>query len=63
MPLSASNNVEELNLSNHCNRDQHQYSDYGFLLVGAVGNVLTLLGNDTAQVNFTVGSGGSADIV
>ena len=28
-----------------------------------MGNVLTLLGNDTAQVNFTVGNGGSADIV
>ncbi|PHF61637.1 hypothetical protein, partial [Priestia aryabhattai] len=26
------------------------------------GNVLTLLGNDTAQVGFTVGAGGSADI-
>ena len=31
--------------------------------MGAVGNVLTLLGNDTAQVDFTVGSGGNADIV
>lgn len=61
--LSASNNVEELDLSTTATVTNSQYSDYGFLLVGAVGNVLTLLGNDTAQVNFTVGSGGSADIV
>jgi hypothetical protein len=39
-----------------------QYSDYGFLLVGGVGNVLSLLGNDTAQVGFTVPDGGSANI-
>lgn len=63
VPFSASNNVEELNLSTTATVTNSQYSDYGFLLVGAVGNVLTLLGNDTAQVNFTVGSGGSADIV
>ena len=63
VPLSASNNVEELELSTTATVTNSQYSDYGFLLVGAVGNVLTLLGNDTAQVNFTVGSGGSADIV
>ncbi|WJW93806.1 Ig-like domain-containing protein [Enterobacter pseudoroggenkampii] len=63
VPLSASNNVEELSLSTTATVTNSQYSDYGFLLVGAVGNVLTLLGNDTAQVNFTVGSGGSADIV
>ena len=63
VPLSASNNVEELDLSTTATVTNSQYSDYGFLLVGAVGNVLTLLGNDTAQVNFTVGNGGSADIV
>lgn len=63
VPLSASNNVEELNLSTTATVTNSQYSDYGFLLVGAVGNVLTLIGNDTAQVNFTVGNGGSADIV
>lgn len=63
VPLSASNNVEELDLSTTATVTNSQYSDYGFLLVGSVGNVLTLLGNDTAQVNFTVGNGGSADIV
>ena len=62
VPLSASNNVEELELTTTATVTNSQYSDYGFLLVGAVGNVLTLLGNDTAQVGFTVGSGGSADI-
>ncbi|MDP5160239.1 BapA/Bap/LapF family large adhesin, partial [Enterobacter ludwigii] len=63
VPLSASNNVEELDISTTATVTNSQYSDYGFLLVGAVGNVLTLLGNDTAQVDFTVGSGGNADIV
>lgn len=63
VPLSASNNVEELDLSTTATVTNSQYSDYGFLLVGAVGNVLTLLGNDTAQVEFNVGSGGSADIM
>lgn len=62
VPLSASTNVEELELTTTATVTNSQYSDYGFLLVGAVGNVLTLLGNDTAQVGFTVGSGGSADI-
>ncbi|WP_448657140.1 BapA/Bap/LapF family large adhesin [Enterobacter hormaechei] len=59
VPLSASTNVEELALTTTATVTNSQYSDYGFLLVGAVGNVLTLLGNDTAQVGFTVGSGGS----
>ncbi|MCS5452236.1 BapA/Bap/LapF family large adhesin [Enterobacter huaxiensis] len=63
VPLSASTNVEELDLTTTATVTNSQYSDYGFLLVGAVGNVVTLLGNDTAQVGFTVGSGGSADLV
>ncbi|OAE47742.1 Ig-like domain repeat protein [Enterobacter cloacae] len=62
VPLSASTNAEELALTTTATVTNSQYSDYGFLLVGAVGNVLTLLGNDTAQVGFTVGSGGTADI-
>lgn len=62
VPLSASSNVEELDISTTATVTNAQYSDYGFLLVGALGNVLTLLGNDTAQVGFTVGNGGSADI-
>jgi hypothetical protein len=39
-----------------------QYSDYGLLLVGAVGNVLSLLGNNSAQVTFNVDTGASANI-
>lgn len=62
VPLSASTNVEELELSTTATVTNAQYNDYGFLLVGALGNALTLLGNDTAQVGFTVGNGGSADI-
>lgn len=63
VPLSASTNVEELDISTTASVTNAQYSDYGFLLVGAVGNVLTLLGNDTATVDFTVTDGSSADIV
>lgn len=62
VPLSASNNVEELDISTTATVTNAQYSDYGFLLVGALGNVLTLLGNDTAQVGFVVSDGGNADI-
>ncbi|MDK9359064.1 Ig-like domain-containing protein [Lelliottia sp. V106_10] len=62
VPLSASSNVEELALGTTATVTNAQYSDYGSLLVGALGNVLTLLGNDTAQVGFTVSAGGSADI-
>ena len=39
----------------------HQ-SDYGFLLVNALGNVANVLGNDTASVNFSIASGGSGSI-
>lgn len=60
--LSASTNVEELDISTTATVTNAQYSDYGFLLVGALGNVLTLLGNDTAQVGFVVSDGGNADI-
>src|SRR5690606_11183208 len=40
-----------------------QLSDYGLLLVGALGNVANVLGNDTAAVEFTVQDGGSANLV
>jgi len=39
-----------------------QYSDYGVQLVGGVGNVLSLLGENSAQVTFSVPTGGSADM-
>ncbi|MDU4005537.1 MAG: VCBS domain-containing protein [Pluralibacter gergoviae] len=38
------------------------HSDSGFLLVGALSNLLTLLGNQNAAVNFVVSEGHSADI-
>jgi len=63
VPLSASDNLVELDLATNAQVTNVQYSDYGVLLVGALGNVLTLLGNDTAQVGFTVPQGGSADMV
>ncbi len=63
VPLSASDNLVELALDTNAEVTNLQYSDYGVLLVGALGNVLTLLGNDTAQVGFTVPQGGSADMV
>ena len=62
LPLSASDNVVELAVTTDATVTNAQYSDYGFLLVGGVGNVLSLLGNDTAQVGFTVPDGGSANI-
>jgi VCBS repeat-containing protein len=62
VPLSASDNVVELAVTTDATVTNAQYSDYGFLLVGGVGNVLSLLGNDTAQVGFTVPDGGSANI-
>ena len=62
LPLSASDNVVEMNLTTTAAVTNAQYSDYGFLLVGAVGNVLSVLGNDSAQVTFNVVDGGSADL-
>lgn len=62
LPLSAANNVDELNFTTTATVTDAQYSDYGVLLVGAVGNVLSLLGNNSAQVNFNVDNGASADI-
>jgi len=62
LPLSAANNVDELNFTTTATVTDAQYSDYGVLLVGAVGNVLSLLGNNSAQVTFNVDNGASADI-
>lgn len=62
LPLSAANNVDELNFTTTATVTNAQYSDYGFLLVGAVGNVLSLLGNNSAQVTFNIDPGASANI-
>lgn len=62
LPLSAANNLDELNFTTTATVTDAQYSDYGLLLVGAVGNVLSLLGNNSAQVTFTIDPGASANI-
>ncbi|QVV61185.1 BapA/Bap/LapF family large adhesin [Leclercia sp. Colony189] len=62
LPLSASDNVVGLALTTNATTSTAQYSDYGVQLVGGVGNVLSLLGENSAQVTFTVPTGGSADM-
>ncbi|WP_439645593.1 BapA/Bap/LapF family large adhesin [Citrobacter rodentium] len=63
LPISASDNVENLTITTDATVTNSDYSDYGLLLVGALGNVANVLGNDTAAVEFTVQSGGSANLV
>jgi len=62
LPLSASDNVVELALTTTATTSTAQYSDFGVQLVGGVGNVLSLLGDNSAQVTFSVPDGGSADM-
>ncbi|MCU6668731.1 Ig-like domain-containing protein [Enterobacteriaceae bacterium H4N4] len=62
LPLSASDNVVELALTTTATTSTAQYSDFGVQLVGGVGNVLSLLGENSAQVTFSVPVGGSADM-
>lgn len=62
LPLSASSNVLDLALGSTADITTSHYSDYGVLLVGALGNVASVLGNDTAQVTFVIANGGSGDI-
>ncbi|KNC06099.1 hypothetical protein AC791_19155 [Klebsiella sp. RIT-PI-d] len=62
LPLSASDNVTELDLTTDATVTTENYTDYGVLLIGALGNNATVLGNDTAQVTFTVAQGGRADL-
>lgn len=63
LPISASDNVENLELTSSATVTTEQLSDYGLLLVGALGNVANVLGNDTAAVRFTIQDGGSARLV
>lgn len=63
LPISASDNVENLELTSSATVTTEQLSDYGLLLVGALGNVANVLGNDTAAVGFTIQDGGSARLV
>lgn len=63
LPISASDNVENLALTTDATVTTEYLSDYGLLLVGALGNVASVLGDDTAAVQFTVADGGSANLV
>lgn len=59
LPIAASDNVVNLELETSAIVTTEEHSDYGFLLVGALGNVASVLGDDTAQVTFTIDAGGS----
>ncbi|WP_409308227.1 BapA/Bap/LapF family large adhesin, partial [Pectobacterium sp. B1J-3] len=63
MVLEANDNAVLLDLVTEAEVTSEQYSDWGVLVVGALGNIISLLGDDSAQVNFTVDSGASADMV
>ena len=62
LPLLAEDNVTRLPLQTDVTISTEHQSDYGFLLVNALGNVANVLGNDTASVNFSIQSGGSGSI-
>ncbi|WP_034457336.1 BapA/Bap/LapF family large adhesin [Buttiauxella noackiae] len=63
LPLAADDNVINLALNSTATvTPPVHYSDYGTLLVGALGNTLSVLGNDTAQVGFTIAAGGTGNI-
>lgn len=62
LPLLAEDNVTRLALQTDFTVTNEHKSDYGFLLVGAVDNVLKVLGDNTALVNFNIQTGGSGTI-
>lgn len=62
LPLLAEDNVTRLPLQTDVTVSTEHQSDYGFLLVNALGSVANVLGNDTASVNFSIQSGGSGAI-
>ncbi|MTH48529.1 type I secretion C-terminal target domain-containing protein, partial [Escherichia alba] len=62
LPIAANDNVVNLEIESNATVTTGQYSDYGLLLVGALGNVLNVLGDDSAAVEFTVSDGGSAKL-
>lgn len=59
MPLSASSNIIDLELTSRAEITTSHYSNYGVLLVGALGNVTSVLGSNTAQVCFTIANSGT----
>ncbi|MFJ3458459.1 BapA/Bap/LapF family large adhesin [Scandinavium goeteborgense] len=62
LPLSAGDNITNLALTSTATTTTEHLTDYGLLLVGALGNVASVLGNDTAQVTFNIADGGSGDV-
>ncbi|MDX6020939.1 Ig-like domain-containing protein [Scandinavium sp. V105_16] len=62
LPLSAGDNITNLALTSTATTTTEHLTDYGLLLVGALGNVASVLGNDTAQVTFNIDNGGSGDV-
>ncbi|MCT4708625.1 Ig-like domain-containing protein [Enterobacteriaceae bacterium H16N7] len=62
LPLAADNNVVDLALTSTATVTTEHYNDYGVLLVGALGSTASVLGNDTAQVGFTIADGGSGAV-
>lgn len=62
LPLLAEDNVTRLALQTDVTITNEHKSDYGFLLVDALGTVANVLGNNTATVNFSIQSGGSGSV-
>ncbi|SMG59007.1 BapA/Bap/LapF family large adhesin [Cedecea sp. NFIX57] len=62
LPLAASSNVVDLALTSNADITTAHYSGYGTLLIGALGSVGSVLGSNTAQVGFTIGSGATGHI-
>ena len=62
LPLAASSNVVDLALTSNAEITTAHYSGYGSLLIGALGNVASVLGSNTAQVGFTIGNGATGHI-
>ncbi|MEG2223022.1 MAG: Ig-like domain-containing protein [Citrobacter sp.] len=62
LPLLAEDNITRLALQTDVTVTNEHKSDYGFLLVDALGNVANVLGDNTAAVNFSIQPGGSGSI-
>ncbi|MRS17313.1 BapA prefix-like domain-containing protein [Enterobacteriaceae bacterium RIT691] len=62
LQLSASDNITNLALTSTATTSNQHYTDYGIVLVNALGNVASVLGNNTAAVQFTIANGGSGDV-
>ncbi|MFC0072230.1 BapA/Bap/LapF family large adhesin [Samsonia erythrinae] len=63
LSLAANDNDVVLDLSADSATTVESLSDWGFLIVGALGDIVSLLGDDSAQVTFTVDSNATADVV